>query len=68
MNVGITTGGLSQVMEVEILGSQGPRTVIIDAFDPDTGSPNNTCSIKGTIELYGQAAVPDILNQPQSEL
>jgi hypothetical protein len=42
-------------MEVEILGSSGTRKVIIDAWDPDDASPNNTCSIHGTIELYGQA-------------
>jgi hypothetical protein len=31
MNIGIVEGGLSQVMEVEILGSSGTRKVIIDA-------------------------------------
>jgi hypothetical protein len=30
------------------------RKVIIDAWDADTSSPNNTCSIKGTIGVAGR--------------
>jgi len=30
------------------------RKVIIDAWDPDTGSPNNTCSLKGKVAVAGR--------------
>ena len=30
------------------------RKVIIDAWDPDTGSPNNSCSLKGTVAVAGR--------------
>ena len=30
------------------------RKVIIDAWDPDTGSPNNTCSLKGKVAIAGR--------------
>ena len=30
------------------------RKVIIDAWDPDTSSPNNTCSLKGKVAIAGR--------------
>ena len=42
-------------MDVEIKGSVGARTIIVDAWDPDSSTPNNTRSINGTLKLYGQA-------------
>ena len=55
MNIGVSSGGLSQTKDVEIKGSVGARTIIVDAWDPDSSTPNNTCSINGTLKLYGQA-------------
>lgn len=30
------------------------RKVIVDAWDPDTGTPNNDCSLKGTVSVAGR--------------
>jgi len=30
------------------------RKVIVDAWDPDTGAPNNTCSLKGKVAVAGR--------------
>ncbi len=45
-------------ISVEILASiSNTRTVIIDAWDPDPGTPNNEASLVGHVLLYG--TVPD---------
>ena len=31
--------------------------MIVDAFDPDGGSPNNTCSMTGSIVVHGRPLV-----------
>jgi len=44
-----------QPISLGILSRYGAdRKVIIDAWDPDTGSPNNTCSIKGSVAVAGR--------------
>jgi len=49
------TGVATQAINLDILTSQGAtRTLVIDAFDPDPSSPNNTCSVKGTISVTGR--------------
>ena len=61
MSFSIASGSLSAVMEVEIIASNGPRVVIIDAFDPDTTSPNNTCSMNGVLSIYGQTIIDGMM-------
>ena len=47
-----------QVISLTILSRYGTdRKVIIDAWDPDTSSPNNTCSIAGTVSIAGRPYV-----------
>jgi len=48
----------TQSLDVGILAAtNASRRIIIDAWDPDTGSPNNTCQLSGTIRLYGENVV-----------
>ena len=35
-------------------GYGADRRVIVDAWDPDTGSPNNTASLAGTVAIAGR--------------
>ena len=58
-------GETSQAMNVEIRGSYGPRTLIVDAWDPATDQPNNVASIRGTLNLYGQPGTSDFAEQDQ---
>ena len=53
---GVGTFGSS--ISLDIAQAQGStRTMIVDAFDPDGGSPNNTCSITGSIVIHGRPLV-----------
>ena len=56
MMVKTTYGETSQAMQVEIRAGSGPRTIIVDAWDPATTSANNKGCIMGTLNLYGQPA------------
>lgn len=48
-------GSFFQPINLVIASRYGAdRKVIIDAWDPDTGSPNNTCSIRGTVAVAGR--------------
>lgn len=48
-------GTFLQPINLSILARYGAdRKVIIDAWDPDTGSPNNTCSLSGVISITGR--------------
>lgn len=53
MSIAVNTGAVSGPVDVEILGANGPRTIIVDMFDPDTGTPNNTASVMGILNLFG---------------
>lgn len=47
-------GTFSEIITVDITQAQGAnRTLVIDAWDPDDTSPNNNCSITGTITVFG---------------
>lgn len=49
------TGSFTQPINLVIAARYGvDRKVIIDAWDPDTGSPNNTCSLKGKVAVAGR--------------
>jgi len=53
---GVGTFGSSISLDID--QAQGStRTMIVDAFDPDNGSPNNTCSITGSIVIHGRPLV-----------
>ena len=49
------TGNFYQPISLLIAAQYGAeRKVIVDAWDPDTGSPNNTCSLKGKVSVAGR--------------
>jgi len=51
-----STGIFLQPINLGILSRYGAdRKVIVDAWDPDTGAPNNTCSLRGTVSVAGRA-------------
>jgi len=50
-----STGIHIQPISLGILSRYGAdRKVIVDAWDPDTGSPNNSCSLTGTVSISGR--------------
>lgn len=50
-----STGIFLQPINLTILTRYGAdRKVIIDAWDPDTGSPNNVCSLRGIVAVSGR--------------
>jgi len=50
-----STGVFIQPVNLGILSRYGAeRKVIVDAWDPDTGSPNNSCSLRGTVSVAGR--------------
>jgi hypothetical protein len=50
-----STGIFIQPISLGILSRYGAeRKVIVDAWDPDTGSPNNSCSLRGTVSVAGR--------------
>jgi len=52
------TGTFAQDVTLDITQALGAnRTLIIDAFDPDVGSPNNTCQMKASVTIYGNPKV-----------
>lgn len=55
----ITTELTTQDLNFEILKSQGPLTIVVDAFDPDGVSPNNRASISGTLTVRGRPKLID---------
>lgn len=49
------TGYFIQPINLVVAARYGAeRKVIVDAWDPDTGSPNNTCSLKGKVGIAGR--------------
>lgn len=49
------TGSFIQPISLVIASRYGAeRKVIVDAWDPDTGSPNNTCTLKGKVAVAGR--------------
>lgn len=68
-NVKIEVSGVgifNQAIWLPIRLSYGsPRKIVIDAFDDSTPTPNNTCSLKGTIVIKGRPALQ--IEQPPLE-
>ena len=62
-SITIENGLITTAVDVEILAANGARTVKIDLFDPDNTSPNNTCSINGVVNLYGQPITDETQSQ-----
>ena len=51
-------GPYTQVVNLDITGAnEANRIMVIDAWDPDVGSPNNTCSFGGEIIISGKPKV-----------
>ena len=53
MEIKTSYGEVSQGMNVELLGQNGQRTLIIDAWDPSNTDPNNKAGFMGTLNVYG---------------
>jgi len=55
LDIPISSGIVSGNIDVNITYAQGSnRTLIIDLWDADASAPNNTCSIIGRVDLYGE--------------
>jgi len=59
MDIGNNLAELGSIMYVEIEADtvDPNRTLIVDLFDPDTVSPNNTASLSGKVVIYGETIV-----------
>lgn len=54
-DIAVKTGTVTGSLDVSVKYAYGTnRKVIVDLWDPDTGSPNNTASVSGHVDIYGE--------------
>jgi hypothetical protein len=60
---GYQSDPISQTFDLPVRTvGDGSRTIILDGWDPDNTSPNNTCEFSGTLTIIGRPFVIDNLS------